>query len=135
MFPNLRIPMVVGRDEKYGEANQSMYVTMAQGFECTSFSIDRMAKLMDSHMWKHLGTRERSSTNDVIDISEKELWVGSGVGVEGMFSYQQNISKTKELVIDFRKWSGGHAPFGINGVEVERVKSIKFLGAMFTNNL
>eukprot|EP00061_Rhincodon_typus_P014082 g40884.t1 len=44
------------------------------------------------------------------------------------------INKTKELVVDFRKWSGGHAPVCINGIEMEMVKSVKFLGEMITNN-
>eukprot|EP00061_Rhincodon_typus_P002266 g17030.t1 len=39
-----------------------------------------------------------------------------------------NFSKTKELIIDFRKKGGEHAPKYINGTEVERVKIIKFLG-------
>eukprot|EP00061_Rhincodon_typus_P015384 g43023.t1 len=38
-----------------------------------------------------------------------------------------NIGKTKELIIDFRKEEGEHATININGTEVERVKSIKFL--------
>eukprot|EP00061_Rhincodon_typus_P015824 g43724.t1 len=39
-----------------------------------------------------------------------------------------NISKTKELIIDFRKKGGAHAPIYINGIEVERMHSSKFLG-------
>eukprot|EP00061_Rhincodon_typus_P017837 g46721.t1 len=46
-----------------------------------------------------------------------------------------NVSKMKELVIGFRKRSGGHAPLCINGPEVEMVKSIKFLGVMITSDL
>eukprot|EP00061_Rhincodon_typus_P010368 g34604.t1 len=41
--------------------------------------------------------------------------------------------KIKELVIDFRKQSGGHVPICINGAEVEMVESIKFLGVMINN--
>eukprot|EP00061_Rhincodon_typus_P017206 g45793.t1 len=37
-------------------------------------------------------------------------------------------SKTKELIIDLRKQSEGHAPVCVNGTEVELVKSFKFLG-------
>eukprot|EP00061_Rhincodon_typus_P016634 g44948.t1 len=43
--------------------------------------------------------------------------------------------KAKEMVIDFRKWSGGHAPICINGVEVEVLENCKFLGGNITNNL
>ncbi|XP_072368086.1 uncharacterized protein [Scyliorhinus torazame] len=39
-----------------------------------------------------------------------------------------NVSKTKELVIDFRKQSTVHTPVSINGAEVEMVSSLKFLG-------
>eukprot|EP00061_Rhincodon_typus_P005660 g25455.t1 len=51
-------------------------------------------------------------------------------------SFSLNIGKTKELIIDFRKKKKGeHAPIYINGTEVERVESVKFLGVMITNNL
>eukprot|EP00061_Rhincodon_typus_P001863 g15990.t1 len=46
-----------------------------------------------------------------------------------------NISKTKELIIDFRKIGGEHAFIYINGTEVERVNSIKFLRVTITDNL
>eukprot|EP00061_Rhincodon_typus_P014864 g42209.t1 len=39
-----------------------------------------------------------------------------------------NVSKTKELIINIRNKGGEHVPICINGTEVERVKSIKFLG-------
>eukprot|EP00061_Rhincodon_typus_P014259 g41175.t1 len=46
-----------------------------------------------------------------------------------------NVGKTKELIIDFRKKRGEHVPIYINGTEVQRVESVKFLGMMKTNNL
>eukprot|EP00061_Rhincodon_typus_P004141 g21837.t1 len=46
-----------------------------------------------------------------------------------------NVSKTKELIINFRKKEGGHGPIYINGAEVERVKSVKFIGVTIANNL
>jgi len=46
-----------------------------------------------------------------------------------------NVNKTKEIVIDFRKRSGGHAPVYIDGDEVEMVESFTFLGVQITNNL
>ena len=45
-----------------------------------------------------------------------------------------NVNKTKGIVIDVRKHRE-HAPVYINGDEVERVKSFKFLGVQITNNL
>eukprot|EP00061_Rhincodon_typus_P012572 g38393.t1 len=38
-----------------------------------------------------------------------------------------NVSKMKELVIDFRERSRGHVPICINGAEVEMVESFMFL--------
>eukprot|EP00061_Rhincodon_typus_P013521 g39931.t1 len=46
-----------------------------------------------------------------------------------------NIGKTKELIIDFRKKGGEHTPIYIDGTEVERVKSINFLGVTITDDL
>eukprot|EP00061_Rhincodon_typus_P002841 g18611.t1 len=46
-----------------------------------------------------------------------------------------NVSKTKELISDFRKKGGGHTPIYINEVEVERVKSVTFLGVTITDEL
>eukprot|EP00061_Rhincodon_typus_P008972 g32058.t1 len=43
-------------------------------------------------------------------------------------------SKTKELTIDFRKEGGEHPPIYINGTEVEKVNSVKFLGVAITND-
>eukprot|EP00061_Rhincodon_typus_P017221 g45811.t1 len=47
----------------------------------------------------------------------------------------QRMPKTKELIIDFRKKGGEYAPIDINGTELERVKSIKFLGVTITDDL
>eukprot|EP00061_Rhincodon_typus_P008978 g32070.t1 len=46
-----------------------------------------------------------------------------------------NVGKTKELIIDFKKKGGEHAPIYINRTEIERVKSIKFLGVAITDDL
>eukprot|EP00061_Rhincodon_typus_P015831 g43734.t1 len=46
-----------------------------------------------------------------------------------------NVNKPKQLIINFRKKGGEHIPIYINGTGVERVKSIKFLGMMITDNL
>eukprot|EP00061_Rhincodon_typus_P002094 g16594.t1 len=46
-----------------------------------------------------------------------------------------NVGKTKELFINFRIKRGEHAPICINGTEVDRVKSIKFLGVTITHDL
>ncbi|KAL7831607.1 hypothetical protein AOLI_G00291550 [Acnodon oligacanthus] len=47
-----------------------------------------------------------------------------------------NISKTKKMIVDYRKLQrGGHSPQYINGAEVERVSSVKFLGVQLTDDL
>eukprot|EP00061_Rhincodon_typus_P004796 g23450.t1 len=46
-----------------------------------------------------------------------------------------NVGKTKELIFDFRKKGGEHAPIYINRAEVERVRSIKFLRVTITDDL
>eukprot|EP00061_Rhincodon_typus_P018284 g47393.t1 len=46
-----------------------------------------------------------------------------------------NIGKTKELITDFGEKGGEYAPIYLDGTEVERVKSIKFIGVTITNDL
>ena len=46
-----------------------------------------------------------------------------------------NVNKTKEIVINFSKHSGEHAPVYINGDDVGMVESFKFPGIQITNNL
>ncbi|KAI5610553.1 gastrula zinc finger protein XlCGF28.1-like [Silurus asotus] len=47
-----------------------------------------------------------------------------------------NTTKTKELIVDFRKSnSGRHLPVNINGTEVERVSSFKFLEVHISEDL
>ena len=46
-----------------------------------------------------------------------------------------NGSKTKELIMDYRKRQAEQAPININRAVVERVESFKFLGVHITNEL
>jgi hypothetical protein len=46
-----------------------------------------------------------------------------------------NVSKTKELIVDYRKRWAGQAPINIDGAVVERVESFKILGVHITNEL
>ncbi|KAI4903881.1 hypothetical protein NFI96_022136, partial [Prochilodus magdalenae] len=47
-----------------------------------------------------------------------------------------NISKTKEMIVDYRKLQrGGHSPLYINEAEVERVSSVRFFGVHLTDDL
>ena len=46
-----------------------------------------------------------------------------------------NVSKTKELIFDYRKSSLRHVPLFINGSEVTIVNHFKYLGVVIDNNL
>jgi hypothetical protein len=46
-----------------------------------------------------------------------------------------NVSKTKELIVDHKKRRDEQSPINIDGSEVERVESFKFLGVHVTNKL
>ena len=46
-----------------------------------------------------------------------------------------NVSKTKELIVDFRRPEREHAPITINGAVVEQVSEFKFLGINISRDL
>jgi hypothetical protein len=46
-----------------------------------------------------------------------------------------NVSKTKELIMEYRKMKAEQAPINIDGAEVEQVESSHFLGVHITNEL
>jgi hypothetical protein len=46
-----------------------------------------------------------------------------------------NVAKTKEIIVDFRKMQNNKEPLIINGQEVDRVTSFKFLGMHISNGL
>ena len=46
-----------------------------------------------------------------------------------------NVSKTNELIVDYRKRRAEQATINIDGAVVERVESFKFLGVHITNEL
>jgi hypothetical protein len=46
-----------------------------------------------------------------------------------------SISKTKELIVDYRKRRAEQAPINIDLAEVEWIESFKFLGVHITNEL
>jgi hypothetical protein len=46
-----------------------------------------------------------------------------------------NVSKAKELIVDYRKWRGEHIHIHIDRAVVERVKSFKFICAYITKEL
>ena len=46
-----------------------------------------------------------------------------------------NMIKTKEMIVDYRKWRTKHVPILIGEALVEQVESFKFLGVHITNQL
>jgi hypothetical protein len=46
-----------------------------------------------------------------------------------------NVSKKKELIVDYRNRRAEHTPIHIDGAVVERVKRFKFLGVHITRDL
>jgi len=46
-----------------------------------------------------------------------------------------NVSKNKELIVDFRGTQMSYTPLGINESAVERVSSYRYLGVHFTEDL
>ena len=45
------------------------------------------------------------------------------------------VTKTKVMIVDYRKRSTEHVPILIDGVVVEQVESFKFLGVHINNKL
>ena len=50
-------------------------------------------------------------------------------------NHSLNVSKTKELIVDYRKRCAEQAPINNDGAVVERVESFKFLGVHITSQL
>ena len=51
-------------------------------------------------------------------------------------SLQLNASKTKEMIVDYRrKGNNDHAPLSIRGEQVERVATVKFLGTLISEDI
>jgi hypothetical protein len=46
-----------------------------------------------------------------------------------------NVTKTKEMIVDYRKMRTEHTPILIDGAVVEQVESFKFLGVHINNKL
>ena len=78
-------------------------------------------------------TLEGLISNDDETIYRKE--VEDLVGWCNANNLELNVSKTKEIVIDFRKNKQPIIPLSINGENVEQVKSFKFLGTTISEDL
>ncbi len=62
------------------------------------------------------------------EVAQLAEWCGAN-------NLSLNVSKTKEVVMDFRWNSGDHPPLAIDSSNVERVSSTKFLGVHIKENL
>ncbi len=62
------------------------------------------------------------------EVAESAEWCGAN-------NLSLNVSKTKEIVIDFKQNSGDYPPLPIDSSTVERVSSTKFLGLQITEDL
>ena len=50
-------------------------------------------------------------------------------------NFSLNVTKKKEMIVDYRKRRTEHAPILIDGAVVEQVESFKFLGVHINNKL
>ena len=86
-----------------------------------------MAKFADDttlcgHVTDDDDTRYRAQVHDVTEWCHRN-------------NLHLNVNKTKEIVIDFKTHKSPIDPLIINGSEVERVDTFKFLGVNISNNL
>ena len=62
------------------------------------------------------------------EVRERAVWCQDN-------NLSLNVSKTKELILEYRKRRVEQAPINIDGAEVVRVECLKFLGVHITNKL
>ncbi len=96
--------------------------------DCTNkFSSNHIIKFADDTSVVGLisNNDETHYREEVVQLAE---WCGEN-------NQSLNVSKTKEVVMDFRQNSGDHPPLTINSSTVERVSSTKFLGVHITEDL
>ncbi len=67
---------------------------------------------------------------------ETRLWLRTSTGTALVEKGYLNVSKTKELFVDFRKsQQRPYTPLMISGTPVERVSSFKYLGVNISEDL
>ncbi|XP_040908606.1 NACHT, LRR and PYD domains-containing protein 12-like, partial [Toxotes jaculatrix] len=92
----------------------------------------------------------RSATNHIVKFADDTTVVGL-IRDDNDLAYREeveqlvrwcegnnlilNVDKTKEIIVDFRKFQPSHAPLLINNSAVEVVSSTKFLGVHITDDL
>ncbi len=96
--------------------------------DCTAkFSSNHIIKFADDTTGVGL-ISNNDETNDREEVAQLAEWCGAN-------NMSLNASKTKEVVMDFRRNSVDHPPLTIDGSTVERVGSTKFLGVHITEDL
>ncbi len=96
--------------------------------DCTAkFSFNHIIKFADDTSVVGL-TSNNNETHYREEVAQSAEWCGAN-------NLSLNVSKTKEVVIDFKRNSGDHPPLTIDSSTVERVSSTKFLGLHITEDL
>ena len=93
----------------------------------TTYSTNHMVKFADDTTLVGLITKD-DETHYRKEVSLLTTWCGDN-------NLLLNNSKTKEIVVDFRKGHNQHQPLTINGVDIEQVSSTKFLGVDISEDL
>ncbi|KAL0154386.1 hypothetical protein M9458_050352 [Cirrhinus mrigala] len=87
----------------------------------TLLTHDCTAKFSSNHIIKFAGDM-------TVEVAQLVEWCGAN-------NLHLNVSKTKAVVMDFRRHSVDHPPLTIDSSAVERVSSTKFLGVHITEDL
>jgi len=93
----------------------------------TSYSTNHMVKFADDTTLIGLITKD-DETLYRREVNLLTTWCGAN-------NLLLNNSKTKEIVVDFRKGHTHHPPLTINGADIEQVSSTKFLGVEISEDL
>eukprot|EP00061_Rhincodon_typus_P010816 g35384.t1 len=100
--------------------NEAMFFQLALK-HCSKPETEILAREQDGQIANNYQTTRQEIEGLVTQCNENKLSL--------------NVSKTKELIIDFKKKGGEHAPINITRTEVEKMENIKFLGVTITDDL
>ena len=96
--------------------------------DCTpTYSTNHMVKFADDTTLVGLITKN-DETNYRKEVNLLTTWCSNN-------NLLLNVSKTKEIVVDFRRRHTEHPPLTIDGAAVERVSGTKFLGVHISDDL
>ena len=96
--------------------------------DCTpTYSTNHMVKFADDTTLVGLITKN-DETSYRKEVNLLTMWCSNN-------NLLLNVSKTKEIVVDFRRRHTEHPPLTIDGAAVERVSGTKFLGVYISDDL